>query len=56
LLRAVIGAGDDGLAFPSYCLGDAVLLALDDLVRTDRVRRRLYATDKGRAFALRVPA
>lgn len=57
LLSRVIGAGDEGLEFktePAAALSDLITLALEGLIRVPRGASRVYPTEQGKAFALRV--
>lgn len=56
LLNQIRDAGPDGLPFEGTPMGDAVLLALDDLVRPSRADRRIYLTPKGEELLERTDA
>lgn len=60
LLRDLIKAGEEGLPFKAvryhrdYGMGDALGLVVDGLIRADEHEERLWITEKGSAYALRV--
>jgi hypothetical protein len=55
-LNQLRDAGAEGVAFDDLRLGDALALALEDLVRPSKAQRRVYITTKGEAFLARVTA
>jgi hypothetical protein len=52
-LRQVHRAGAAGVAYADLRLGDAILLATDELIRVSSDEQRVYIAAKGAAYLLR---